>query len=311
MNANLCVKKAYNSWISDCALRVSNGTLGFYKCHFEKHVLPFIGDDDVNISDDKIDVVFNNLDKDHPWLPKLTKNVLSNFFNYLLRKGLIKKRPNIKARSDLLIKKREDSSIQSFLSPLDSSDINKAMPFIKDSKYKNIYNFVLYTGLRKNECLVLKWKDVSFDYNYIKVSRKLKMDQDNNQVEVVNVSIKRQRTLYLTNRAKEVLFELSKLEHSNEDYIFASNERIKDLNKDIIQENKRIQRNAKINFFSIDNISKYFSTYYLAESMNDFEMAYYEGGFIREFMDRIELDSMDIENKIRLINHKINKVIIG
>ena len=311
MNTNLCVKDAYNSWISDCEKRVSSGTLDFYKCHFKKHVLPFIGEEDVNVSDEEIDVIFNNLDKDHPWLPRLTKGVLGTFFNYMFKKGWIKRKPNIKSRSDLIIKKREVDSIQSFLSPLDNDDINKAIPFIKESKYKRIYNFVLYTGLRKNECLALKWEDVSSDYNYIMVSRKVKIDQDNNQVEIVNVSLKRHRKLFLTNRAKEVLLELSKLQHNKEDYIFVGDESFEDLNQNIIKENKRIQKKAKIKLFTIDNIAKYFSTYYLSEFMNDFEIAYYEGDFISEFIDGIEIESLAIESKIRLINKKIDNVIRG
>lgn len=74
-------------------------------------------------------------------------------------------------------------------------------------------------------------------------------------------------------------------------------------------EMKRIQRKLKNNYLTIGNIENYFSAYYLYVFMNDYEVGYFEGNYMRELIGKMEMNYIDIEGKIRLIDQKLDNVL--
>ena len=86
--------------------------------------------------------------------------ILSNFFNFCIKKGYIDKNPcdGIKKLNEL-----------SRLKTLSDDDIEKLINGSTNKLTKDIITFLIYTGCRKGEALNLKWDDVDLQNNVIAI----------------------------------------------------------------------------------------------------------------------------------------------
>ena len=312
MSANVYVEDVYFSWIRACEQRVTKKTLAFYKGNFENHIMPYLKGNPIGeVKEKEFENVFNNLDPKHPRLPTLTRGVLMNFLNYSYKNGFIEKKPKIDGSYNLVKRVEKNQSFQDYLSPLNNNDIVNALPLIKKSKYRDFILFVLYSGLRKNECLALKWKNVSDDLKSVSITHKADADDERLwNLKIVSVSVKRNRTIFLTRRAKEILASMRNECCLEDEYIFKDNGQPLYKNQyQLNNEMKRIQRKLKNNYLTIGNIENYFSAYYLYVFMNDYEVGYFEGNYMRELIGKMEMNYIDIEGKIRLIDQKLDNVL--
>lgn len=87
---------------------------------------------------------------------------------------------------------------------------------------------MIYTGLRAGEAVSLKWSDINFDDNYIKVHANIAIVYDENHNRVVieqnNTKTRSSRIVYMTDSARKYLSELYEIRKPKKnDYVFATN----------------------------------------------------------------------------------------
>lgn len=163
-------KKKYadfiNDWHKNRKSKVSKNTYVTYEYMIDKHIKPNLG---------------------HFRLDKLNSLAIDNFYSELEREGkssaTIKKIHSI-VRASLeyavqyqLIKRNPASVVQpptvkhKDIVVWDEQQMIAFLDFVKDEWDYIVYHLALYTGMRKGEILGLKWSDIDFINNKIRVMR--------------------------------------------------------------------------------------------------------------------------------------------
>ena len=166
--------------------------------------------------------------------------------------------------------------------------------------------FVLYTGLSRNEALALKWENISNDCSFINITEKCEFNEENEfDYRIIKVSKNEERTILITSKAKELLKEMRK--QNNEGFIFVDNNRDNLKICSLINAFRNIQKKIRNKNFNITNITKYFTVYYLQEYLNDFELSYYEGDFVRTYLNNVKPDYFGFEKKMQMIDEALER----
>jgi integrase len=120
--------------------------------------------------------------------------ILSNFFNYCIKNGVIDKNPcsGMKKLNTL-----------SRLKTLSDSDIEKLISGATNKLTRDIITFLIYTGCRKGEALNLKWDDV---------------DLKNGVIAIKGTKAKYDRHIPISNALKSILTGIEK----NQDSVYTS-----------------------------------------------------------------------------------------
>ncbi len=136
--------------------------------------------------------------------------ILSNFFNFCIKKGYIDKNPcaGIKKLNEL-----------SRLKTLSDEDIGKLINGATNKLTKDLISFLIYTGCRKGEALNLKWDDVDLKNGVIAIkATKTRYDRHipiSAPLEAVLTGIERnQDCLYVFNRNGAKLTDFKRSFHT-------------------------------------------------------------------------------------------------
>jgi integrase len=136
--------------------------------------------------------------------------ILSNFFNFCIKKGVIDKNPcsGIKKLNTL-----------SRLKTLSDSDIEKLINGATNKLTRDIITFLIYTGCRKGEALNLKWDDVDLQNGVLAIKgTKTKYDRhipiSNALKSILDGIEKNQDSLYVFNRNGAKLTDFKRSFHT-------------------------------------------------------------------------------------------------
>lgn len=168
--SQITVDAWFGYWIDIKTRTVRENTVRNYKDRYKKNIQPLIGNKrlrDVN-SIDCQNIMFQMADQGYKSSTlELTRNTLSNLFEYAFVYDVIPKNPcNKLVKSNIgkkSIKKR-------------ALTLNEQKAFteaIKNTSYELQYRFILQTGLRTGELVGLQWNDVDFEGRVLNVNRSL------------------------------------------------------------------------------------------------------------------------------------------
>ena len=167
----------YDMWIKLYKKTVEESTFASTEKIFKNHVLKQLG----NVYLNKLTVVQcqNAVNIWADEAPKTFKRFMfyaSKLINYGITMELIKKNPMKKVIPPKV--ERDTSKFTDFYSK------DELITFLNDAKEYNFRYFIFfrllaYSGMRKGECLALKWSDVDFENNTIDINKSLKAGENN------------------------------------------------------------------------------------------------------------------------------------
>lgn len=167
----------YDMWIKLYKKTVEESTFASTEKIFNNHVLKQLG----NVYLNKLTVVQcqNAVNIWADEAPKTFKRFMfyaSKLINYGITMELIKKNPMKKVIPPKV--ERDTSKFTDFYSK------DELKTFLKDAKEYNFRYFIFfrllaYSGMRKGECLALKWSDIDFKNNTIDINKSLKAGENN------------------------------------------------------------------------------------------------------------------------------------
>ena len=165
------VTDLYDRWLELYKTTVQESTLATTEKIFKNHILKQLG----NIYLDKLSVsqcqtAVNIWFKDAPKTFKRFVFYASKLINYGITMELISKNPMKKVILPKL--ERDNSKFTDFYSK------NELKVFLRDAKEYNFKYFMFfrllaYSGMRKGECLALKWSDIDFKNKTININKSL------------------------------------------------------------------------------------------------------------------------------------------
>lgn len=172
----LYLGKTINSWLIEVVKQSTKPSTfdryyGIYKNYIEDTTLSFLKLNDVHPSD--IQKYYNALKKkgkSSSTIFNLNK-LLRSFFNYAVSQDYILKNPclanKIKIPGNL---RKEKKKIEVF----NDNEIKSILNAPEDSLIKFIALTCISTGIRRGECIGLKWHDIDYDNNEIHIRRSAK-----------------------------------------------------------------------------------------------------------------------------------------
>ncbi len=167
--AKKTVEEFLEDWLIKCQGKQALTTLAHYRHNIETNIVPYIGEiklhmlksDDINNMTAKL---YNRgLSKN---TISLVVTILNTALNYAIdcdwiTKNVVKKAKKLKADPrKKIIPNREQCA-----------DLIKE--FMKEKDYKIPLLFCLLLGLRRGEALAVKWEDIDFNSNYLKVNKQV------------------------------------------------------------------------------------------------------------------------------------------
>ena len=147
---------------------------------------------------------------------KKIMQIFKELFDVLHKEGYVKKNPMTLV---VLPKKYADDAAE-------APDKEKVLSYpdeliflerIKKAKCFYAVKFILYSGLRRGECLGIRWTDIDMDNNYINVAQQYNLDVDSITSPKTKAAY---RKVPLLPEAKTVLQELFKKQLKPNDFIF-------------------------------------------------------------------------------------------
>ncbi|RII32819.1 site-specific integrase [Clostridium chromiireducens] len=172
----LFLGKTINNWLIEVVkLSTKPSTFdryyGIYKNYIEDTTLSFLKLNDVHPTD--MQQYYNNLKKKGKTSSVIfnLNKLLRSFFNYAVLQDYIQKNPclanKIKIPGDL---RKEKKKIKVF----EDSEIKLILNAPEDSTIKFIALSCVSTGMRRGECIGLKWNDIDYVNNEIHIRRSAK-----------------------------------------------------------------------------------------------------------------------------------------
>jgi integrase len=146
-----------------------------------KHVLPYFGDAKLitDIEFEEIEKLVIKLKRSGALKPKSIWHVVANLrstLNFAIAKKLLRENPIDRFTSRQL--KEIVGSTRSVKPPMDMPAFDKAAESIKNSVDRAWFDVARFTGMRKDECNRLQWKDINFDLAMVHIPGTKTEDSD-------------------------------------------------------------------------------------------------------------------------------------
>lgn len=166
---HLTFEQLYQMWLKSYKTTVKESTYATTERYFKDHILKEIGAcyiDELTVL--KCQKAVNIWFTDAPRTYKRFLRYSSNVLNYGVDLELIKKNPMSK-----VIRPKVRQNKKEFTDFYSKEELNV---FLRDAKEYNFRYFMFfrllaYSGMRKGECLALKWNDVDFEHNTISINK--------------------------------------------------------------------------------------------------------------------------------------------
>lgn len=159
-------KDFIDDWLENRKSKISKNTYQTYKYLINAHVKPQLGKfrlDKLNsLAIDNFYTVLEKQGKSSATIKKI-HSIIRASLEYALQYQLIKRNPASVVKPPAV--KHKDIVVW------DETEVIKFLDFVKDEWDYIVYHLALYTGMRKGEILGLKWKDIDFINNKIRVMR--------------------------------------------------------------------------------------------------------------------------------------------
>ena len=139
-----------------------------YRRDLEVHMLPVFANKKIkDITTQSLTKFFLGLDK-APETTRKLKTVMSSVFAYAVKQGYIKENPCVGALH------KKDTTIKRKIKYLNKEQCQKLMQLTSEySTLNTVIQFLLFTGLRIGECLALRWSNIDFVNDTIKIENTL------------------------------------------------------------------------------------------------------------------------------------------
>lgn len=215
-------------WINNKSLSVKESTYIRYKNSLETHIKPKLGIYKINMIDTELLQRFfyekadsGRVDRKGGLSSKTLMEMLmiiKGIFNYAKSNGEI-----IKCDLDQIIIKKSYHEMR-ILSIDEERRLNQIL-FTEQNVYKLGILICLYTGIRIGELCALKWKDISFDENTLKVEKtmqRLQCDNCNAKTKIVISEPKSNSSIRQIPLPDFLVNELKKFRGCADNYILSS-----------------------------------------------------------------------------------------
>ena len=142
--------------------KMHNKNIDWKKSYWNKHIKPLLGRKFLNeITADDIRLLQEK--KNQEGLSNATINrivaIIRHMLNYAVKLNYLDKNP-LQGKIDML---KESNDRWIYLTP---QEVQKIKQYLSKT-YHDLFNFLLYTGLRLGDALRLKWEDVNFEKEFI------------------------------------------------------------------------------------------------------------------------------------------------
>src|SRR5699024_6595321 len=159
-------KNFIDDWHKNRKNKISANTYDTYKHMINKHIKPKLGKFRLDkLNSLAIDNFYTELDTEGLSTATIKKihSIVRASLEYAVQYQMIKRNPASVVKPPAV--KHKDITVW------DEQDMIKFLDFVKEEWDYIIYHLALYTGMRKGEILGLKWSDIDFINNKIKVMR--------------------------------------------------------------------------------------------------------------------------------------------
>ncbi|WP_188859918.1 tyrosine-type recombinase/integrase, partial [Oceanobacillus indicireducens] len=159
-------KDFIDEWLENRKSNVSKNTHETYRYIIDAHIKPKLGRFQLDkLNSLAIDNFYTELDKQGKSSATIKKvhSIIRASLEYALQYQLIKRNPASVVKPPAV--KHKDIIVW------DESEVIQFLDFVKDEWDYVLYHLALYTGMRKGEILGLKWGDIDFINNKIRVMR--------------------------------------------------------------------------------------------------------------------------------------------
>lgn len=97
------------------------------------------------------------------------------------------------------------------------NEFNQFISSVDDKVYHTLFDLFFYTGVRKGEALALKWNDIDFNNNTIKINKSItRFKRDNHNIITTPKTKKSIRTISIDNLLKNELLNLQEYYITND-----------------------------------------------------------------------------------------------
>ena len=170
-----------------------------YRRDLEVHILPVFANKKIkDISTPALTKFFLGLDK-APETTRKLKTVMSSVFAYGVKQKYIKENPCVGALH------KKDTKTERKIKYLNKEQCQKLMQLTSEySTFNTIIQFLLFTGLRIGECLALRWQNIDFVNDTIRIENTLCFADDEWFLAAPKTTTSN-RTLKLGTYTKELL----------------------------------------------------------------------------------------------------------
>lgn len=225
INNNNNLNHWYNYWVENLRKPlVKESTYKQTQELYKRHVIKDIGKLNIkNITAVKLQEFINNINSKDARRKIYT--ILKNVFEMIHKMNLIKTNPmaiviNPKNIDETVINEEQEIKIISY------EEEKILLDRIKNSKCYHPTKFILYSGLRRGECLGLQWKHIDFKNKTITIQQQFNKDTNKITTTKTKSAI---RTIPLLPEAEEILLEIKNRKLSEDDYIFGNVKRLTNL----------------------------------------------------------------------------------
>lgn len=154
----------YEQWITAKSKTLKPGTLADYKQTFRLHILSNLGDKQLaSITPDEVQACIDAIDDDNAATANKTYRYLRNCLNNAVAKGAIEKTP---CRGTIVPSAARDTE----LDILSLEEVQRVIETTNEPIH-TLLAVLAYSGLRIGEALGLKWQDIDYGQQCIRVER--------------------------------------------------------------------------------------------------------------------------------------------
>lgn len=185
------VKEIYQDYLEFLKLKDKITTIKGIKYKFDKYVIPFFGEYDINSITEKDYIDFQlkikNLNYSNSFNSQI-HTIVRNLFNYL---NVMYSVDNIPNKIGSLLPNKKSTTRE--YSTWSKKEFKKFINKVDDPIYHAFFNLLFYTGLRKSEAMALKISD--FSNNCIAVNKSITKELYNGKRLLLSTKTGKNRTI--------------------------------------------------------------------------------------------------------------------